>query len=115
MVKMSREQLRRVISEAVNRKLEEVGLSPPGPNEFVEVVGDAIISEMMENDMNLANNAYEMVMGTIDDETFVRPARYEDVDEWAHEITDKVLSSEELKYSVFSAAQQVLKNLMRPE
>jgi hypothetical protein len=121
-MRITKEALRRIIREAVKRKLEESDINEAMPETAgdsmggtVDAVAAALVTQLIERvDSTLASNAYEMVMGLGEDESMMRPGRYEDVEHFASQAVDKALSDPELKDALLTTAMEVIKNLMEP-
>lgn len=116
-VRLDRLQLRSIIAEEV-RLLGEANDDRIDPNSklgvtnaLAEFVGEALIRHLEEDVEVVANNAFEMAVGTLGDEVPV-PARFEDIEGYSEKIADKLLKSPELREVVERIAASVLRNLM---
>lgn len=116
--RLTKESLRRIIRQTIDRRLDESeGVIP---NSHLDDTLDAISSAMVISltkqleQSDVAADAYEIVLGTIDDETAARPGRYEDVEYFAVKIVKQVLADEELTNALVEQVTQVLHRLMEP-
>ena len=119
-MKLTKDQLRRIVRESVQRKLraldeaeslEEGRLNNP----VVDLVGGALaqqLNELFEREGGtVESNAYEMVAGTPDPDV-VAPARYEDLRDFADACAEVALA--EVKDQVHEMAFGILQSLMEP-
>lgn len=116
-MKLTKEQLRRIIREAVNRKLERLDEAPEGtidiPGEVAEFVTGALEMWLREDGVDLiGSNAWEMMMGTVGEEGVPVPGRVEDVDHFAEQAAAKVMASPELKEHVTAICKLMLESAM---
>lgn len=114
-MKVTKEQLKRIIREAVDRKLQRLDEGPETVDmgETLDAVAGAIehqLIEHLESEVTFSNVG-EMTMGTIQSEDdLVLPGRYEDTDHWAAKIADQVCN--DIRADVQKFAKEMLESLM---
>ncbi len=121
-MKMTKEQLRRIIHEAVKAKLAESPMEGPSGSDFIEVVAVAMSTQMIDLiDANFSSNVHKMIVemyGT----NFMRPdhkvgdtvvSNY--VEHFAAKAVDAALADPDLKDALLMAAIKVLHNIMEPD
>ena len=110
-MRTTKEQLRRIIREAVKRKLQE---APEGVNFQAEVGGflASALGTYLEEDDVVGSNAWEMMMGTLGEDELPVPGRVEDLDPLAELVTEHVLQDSQVRDAVKGIAKNLLDNLM---
>lgn len=115
-MRTTKEQLRRIIREAVQRKLRALDEAPETidiPGEVAEFVTGALEMWLREDGVDLiGSNAWEMMMGTLGEEGVPVPGRVEDVDHFAEQAAAKVMASPELKEHVTAICKLMLESAM---
>lgn len=112
-MKLTKEQLRRIVREAVNRKLDEAPETIDISGEVAEFVTGALEMWLREEGVDLiGSNAWEMMMGTVGEEGVPVPGRVEDVDHFAEQAAAKVMASLELKEHVTAICKLMLESAM---
>lgn len=116
-MKMTKTQLRRVIREAVNRKLQALNEDPAAGGgidmtEPAEFLIPALVEHLESETDLVTSNAWEMMMGTLGEEEVPVPGRVEDVDHFADKIADRVMASPDLKEVVKTMARLMLESAM---
>lgn len=116
-MRMTKEQLRRIVREAVNRKLQR--LDEAGEEtidvagEVAEFVTGALVMWLNEDGVDLiGSNAWEMMMGTVGEEGVPVPGRVEDVDHFAEQAAAKVLADPDVKDQVTQICKLMLESAM---
>lgn len=118
-MKVSKEQLRRIIREAVKAKIREASeledrvLDLTSPADFIIGAFVHLYEDAHAFDL-LASNAWEMMGGTLRDEQMPVPARHEDVDALAAKIAEQVVSDQAVKDIFAKIAKNLIENLMEP-
>lgn len=110
-MKVSKSELRRIIRETVKAKLREGSSSM---DEHMSALAGGIahdLTEYLESD-GARSNAYVIAQGMagVDDDEFLRPGRYEDIDAYAGRIAAEVV--EEIRGPIEQAAAAVLRSMM---
>ena len=115
-MRTTKEQLRRIVREAVQRKLRALDEAPDMMGDSpVDAVAGAMVTQLIDGiDSTFASNVHEMVVSVTDD-NFMRPGRMEDIEHFATQAVEAVLSDPDLKDALLTAAIQVLHNAMEPE
>lgn len=117
-MRTTKEQLRRIIREAVKRKLQALNEDPaPGGGidmtEPAEFIIEALNMWLEETGIDLiGSNAWEMMMGTLGEEEIPVPGRVEDVDHFAEKCAERVMASPDLKEKVTAIAKLMLESAM---
>jgi hypothetical protein len=113
---MTKEQLRRIIRDTVNRKLQRLDEAPEAVDpagEVAEFVMGALAMWLDEDGIDLiGNNAWEMMMGTLGEDEIPVPGRVEDVDHFAQQAAEKVLSDPDIKDKVAQICKLMLESAM---
>lgn len=124
-MKLDKEQLRRIINEAVRTRLTEDQyvtdvddvLEADGDDEqqsFYNEVAAAMVTALIDRiDGSLSNDVHDMVASITKDD-FMRPVRYEDVEPFAEKAVELVLSDPELKDALITSLSNVYRSAMRP-
>lgn len=116
-MRTTKAELRRIIREAVRRKIERLDEAEGTVDmkEMVDACAGAMVTQLIERiDSTLGANAHEMVVSVTGDDV-PRPGRYEDVGHYAPQVVDAVLSDPELKDALLTVAVDVIHGLMEPE
>lgn len=117
-MRMTKQQLRRIVREAVRSKLEQLDEAPENTvsvgAELGEFLVAALSDEMQHNDVqdDITSNAWERMMGTLGEDNVPVPGRVEDVDAWAELITEHVLQHPETRAVFKTMAEVLLENVM---
>jgi hypothetical protein len=110
-MKVSKEQLRRIIREAVNRKLDEATPErDPGGQTIGRELAEAVSSVLHVH----ADEVFKRTMALTDDSTD-RPVRYEDIEGFAQKATELALSEFSIYEVLENVAIKVLSELMEAE
>lgn len=124
-MKLNKDQLRRIINEAVRARLTEDqyvtdvdDVLEADDGETLDPADDAVVGAMVTQlievlDSDFSDSVHEMVVSVTDD-NFTRPGRYEDIESFASKIVDKVLADPELKDALLTSAMSVMRSAMRP-
>lgn len=115
-MRTTKEQLRRIIREAVKRKMQALNEAPETMDvagEVAEFVTSALDMWLEEQGVDLiGSNAWEMMVGTVGEEGVPVPGRVEDVDHFAEQAATKVLASPDLKEKVTQICKLMLESAM---
>jgi hypothetical protein len=117
MIKLTKEQLRRIVSETVKNKLARIDEVSDNVN-FGQEVGDFVamsLSEFFSDDEQLdlvTSNAWEMMVGTLGEDQLPVPGRVEDLEPLSELVTTYVLQDESVKNLVRQIAHNILESLM---
>lgn len=126
-MKVTKAQLRRIIREAVKRRIEllseaEVEHDKGADNDLdITDVADFIsesFSRLLEDPETfdvLTGNAWEMMMGTLGEDQVPAPTRMEDVEHWSERIATRCLADASVKDVFQKVAHNMLQNLMKPQ
>jgi hypothetical protein len=119
-VKLTKEQLRRIIRETVNRKLHALNEAPVSGEavnmgELTDALGGVMVDQLVNEivDSEFTSLSFEMVTDVVDQETVPLPGRYEDVEYYAEKAVDAALVDPRLKDALVASAIKVIHNLMR--
>ena len=114
-MRLNAQQLKRIIKEAVQSKLQEA----EGYSSVTEQVSDALIGgfsmymeESPEVVATIGSNSYEMMMGTVIGSAPLVPARHEDVEGIANDVAEAVLRDSSVKAVFVDIAKTMLESLM---
>lgn len=111
-MKLSRNQLRKLIQEVVRHQVNEAP-ETIDMGVLTDAVAGALVAQMIERMDSLPLSAYEMV-ANVDGENMPRPSRYEDVEHYAQQVVEIVMADPELKDALLTAAMDVIHNMMEP-
>jgi len=92
-------------------------MDSPRLSELGEGAAFAIISQIIDDlseDGNIVNNAFEMWMGSENQDEISLPAREEDLDAIAQSLVDDVLKDDDLHEALFMALKNMLSSAMKP-
>jgi hypothetical protein len=97
--------------------LKKESMDSPRLSELGEGAAFAIISQIIDDlseDGNIVNNAFEMWMGSENQDEISLPAREEDLDAIAQSLVDDVLKDDDLHEALFMALKNMLSSAMKP-
>lgn len=100
--------------KSLRKRINEVMVDKSIVDDATDLILAAMQHELLEMlDDAFASNVYEKVAAHVPNDSFMRPARYEDVEFFAEKIATLVLKEPEIKDRLESVIASVIRSTMR--